>query len=371
MIKGHPPIYIGLYVDDFIYFSDSDEVEKKFEEQFGSQVKTTFDGDITHFLGINFTCVRHSTDDVSIHLSQEAFIDTLLVKAGLDGPECATAPTPYRSGYPVDKIPPKHVDPHTHARIIHAMQSYTGSFQWLASATRPDIATITNILSQYNHCATAGHLEACKRVIRYLKGTKSKGIAFHSRTNTRLQAFVKFPIPKDHLTPFADANWGPQDQATPKFNDPPVELFKSRSLSGYILWMNGPIHWVSKRQTITARSTAEAEIYATDECTKFILHLRHILEELGLTKTLMPKPTTIYNDNAACVAWSHALTTKGLRHVQIRENAIREAIQRGIIKVRHIAGDINISDLFTKEDKDVSHYQTIVGYIIEEQPIRT
>ena len=84
----------------------------------------------------------------------------------------------------------------------------------------------------------------------------------------------------------------------------------------------------------------------------------------------MPKSTTIYNDNAACVAWSHALTTKGLRHVQIRENAIREAIQLGIIKVRHIAGTINISDLFTKEDKDVSHYQTITGYILEEQPIK-
>ena len=132
--------------------------------------------------------------------------------------------------------------------------------------------------------------------------------------------------------------------------------------------MNGPIHWVSKRQTITARSTAEAEIYATDECTKFILHLRHILEELGLADELMPSPTTVYNDNAACVAWSHALTTKGLRHVQIRENAIREAVQLGIIQVRHIGGTINLSDLFTKEDKDVSHFQTIVSYILEEQP---
>ena len=99
--------------------------------------------------------------------------------------------------------------------------------------------------------------------------------------------------------------------------------------------MHGPVHWVSKRQTITARSTAEAEIYATDECTKIIQHLRHILEELHLADKLMPKPTTIYNDNAACVAWSHSVSTKGLRHIQIRENAVREEVQKGHIEVKH------------------------------------
>ena len=79
----------------------------------------------------------------------------------------------------------------------------------------------------------------------------------------------------------------------------------------------------------------------------------------------MPKATTIYNDNAACVAWSHSLSTKGLRHIQIRENAVREEVQAGNIKVKHIAGDLNLSDLFTKEDKGVHHFLRIVDYILE------
>ena len=86
----------------------------------------------------------------------------------------------------------------------------------------------------------------------------------------------------------------------------------------------------------------------------------------------MPNPTTIYNDNTACVSWSHSLSTKGLRHIQIRENAIREEVQAGHIEVKHIAGAINISDIYTKEDKDVSHYQLIVSHIMEPIPqIRT
>lgn len=36
------PITIGLYVDDFVYFSESDEVERRFERLLGSSVKVDF-----------------------------------------------------------------------------------------------------------------------------------------------------------------------------------------------------------------------------------------------------------------------------------------------------------------------------------------
>ena len=160
-------------------------------------------------------------------MSQEAFIDTVLVKSKLDGPEAATCSTPYRSGYPIDKIPKKTYDSATQAHITHKMQQLTGCLQWLATSTRPDIATAVNLISRYNHCATTGHLDACKRVIRYLKGTKTLGIAFHSKRNATLSSFIKFPLNPDIVTPFADANWGPQDQSKPKGNEPELELFKT------------------------------------------------------------------------------------------------------------------------------------------------
>ncbi len=63
----------------------------------------------------------------------------------------------------------------------------------------------------------------------------------------------------------SDANWGPQDATVPTV---PIELppFASRSMSAFYIDLLGPVHWLSKRQTITAGSSAEAEIYATDEC---------------------------------------------------------------------------------------------------------
>jgi hypothetical protein len=122
-------------------------------------------------------------------------------------------------------------------------------------------------------------------------------------------------------------------------------------------------------------SSAEAEIYATDECAKALQQLSYLINGLGLQKQFMPGPTTIWNDNNACVCWSKNTTTKGLRHIQIRENVVRELVQRGLITVQHIAGKFNLSDMFTKEDRDALHYILIRNHIMSNKlpvdPVRT
>mmetsp|Transcript_14765 Transcript_14765/g.21090 ORF Transcript_14765/g.21090 Transcript_14765/m.21090 type:complete len:85 (+) Transcript_14765:1301-1555(+) len=32
ILPNHPPLYLGLYIDDFVYFSESPAVEKEFEQ---------------------------------------------------------------------------------------------------------------------------------------------------------------------------------------------------------------------------------------------------------------------------------------------------------------------------------------------------
>ena len=60
------------------------------------------------------------------------------------------------------------------------------------------------------------------------------------------------------------------------------------------------------------------------------------------------------------------MTTKGLRYIQIRENAVREAIKNGIISLQHIEGTVNIADLFTKEDKNVAHFISIRDILVHD-----
>ena len=70
----------------------------------------------------------------------------------------------------------------------------------------------------------------------------------------------------------------------------------------------------------------------------------------------------------ACVCWSKATTTKGLRHITIRENAIRESVDSRFITVMHVAGKKNIADIFTKEMKDTALFIVLRDLIVSDPP---
>jgi hypothetical protein len=164
------------------------------------------------------------------------------------------------------------------------------------------------------------------------------------------------------------ANWGPQDASQSKHNME-LPLFASRSMSAFYIDLLGPVHWLSKRQSVTAGSSAEAEIYATDECVKFIMELKQILEFLQVDSVFMPDTTTIYNDNKACVQWSKCTTTKGLRHIQMKENRVRENILSKLVSVCHIEGKVNLADIFTKEMRDATHFIAIRDLFMKPRPL--
>ena len=371
VIEGEPPLFLGLFVDDFLYFSESTKVEEAFADKFGKCFDTDFQGDINHFLGIKFNCSRDDEDHVTVHMSQKNDALELIIKAQLDDIATASKDTPYRSGHPVDSVPDIDMPLAERQLLNKLLQEYNGSLNWLSCQTRPDLSTITNILSQFNNKCSPGHIDAARYAIRYLKGTSDLGIQFSSRNNAQIESFVQFPLDPTIITPFTDANWGSQDQSVPNPNDPPIELdlFKTRSIAGFVIWLGGPLTWCSKRQTYTARSSCEAEIGSVDECTKTLQQIANILKDMGLFELFTNGPIVIHNDNAACVQWSHNMTTKGIRYIQIRENAVREQVQAKFIEVEHVAGKLNNSDIFTKEDKDVAHFQQCRNTLVVPPPL--
>ena len=94
---------------------------------------------------------------------------------------------------------------------------------------------------------------------------------------------------------------------------------------------------------------------ATNECTTELLHVKLRAQDLGMADAY--KRIIIYNDNQAAVGWCSSLTNKGMKHINLRECKVREAVIDGDIRVLHIAGVINASDIFTKELKDAAHFR--------------
>jgi hypothetical protein len=49
---------------------------------------------------------------------------------------------------------------------------------WAATQSRPDISYATSVLARYLRKPTDEHMNAAKRVLCYLKGTRKHGLAF-------------------------------------------------------------------------------------------------------------------------------------------------------------------------------------------------
>jgi hypothetical protein len=76
---------------------------------------------------------------------------------------------------------------------------------WLGMSTRPDIATITNILAKYTTKCTKAHINQVKQVIRHLKGTKTLDLQFTSKQMSKIESqHVKFLI--QEITLMCDTN---------------------------------------------------------------------------------------------------------------------------------------------------------------------
>ena len=103
-MPGHPPIYGGLYVDDFIYFSASKLVETEFERRIkeDQNMLVDFEGDLKMFLGMKWQQIADN-ESLTIHLPKEATIRAIVEELGLV--DANSFPTPYISGCPADKIP--------------------------------------------------------------------------------------------------------------------------------------------------------------------------------------------------------------------------------------------------------------------------
>jgi len=95
ILPGQPPIYIGIYVDNIIYFSTCDAVERKFEELLAGLVSVEFMGQVSHFLGIEFAWHYHDDGNLTVHLTQQSFAENLVESMGFAYLSLSTYVTPY------------------------------------------------------------------------------------------------------------------------------------------------------------------------------------------------------------------------------------------------------------------------------------
>ena len=307
-----------LWVDDICIFSNDDEMMKKLT----SMLKTKYTiseqrGDI--FVGIE---VEQTKDGLYLH--QQKYIEKKIqeYEEKLKGL--------HKVYYPMST----NIDLNDFEKELKTnYMEVIGSLMYPMVTARPDIATAVSKLASASHNHCERHYEAAKKVLKYLELTKKYGL-FYPKAND----FI--------LRAYADANYGGNV----------TENDGGRSTSGYcIMFGDCLISWKSKLQRKVALSTMESEYYALSECTKEVLWLRYLLEEIGFTQD---KPTTIYQDNHACVtiAQDAKFRTK-TRHIHVRHHFVRKEIEDKNIILERVKSQDMKADGFTKLYKTRSEFE--------------
>ena len=164
-----------------------------------------FMGKLSHFLGIKFYWHQQEYNHITAYITQEVFANHLVESNGLD--DANPVETPYILGHTIDSIPHHSISPQEQQKNTNQMQTIVRSLLWLSGGTRPDFSTTTSMLSRHTHYTTKQHIKATKYVIKYIKGTKNRGISFSRKINASISDFLKFPVDPSKLLPLCDANW--------------------------------------------------------------------------------------------------------------------------------------------------------------------
>ncbi|CAB4007653.1 Hypothetical predicted protein, partial [Paramuricea clavata] len=122
------------------------------------------------------------------------------------------------------------------------------------------------------------HWTAAKRILRYMKGTIDYGITFDGNKQTEVQ-----------LNGYVDADW----RSNPNGR---------KSQSGYLFTLCGRvISWASKKQSVVALSSTEAEYDAASLACQEAVWLRVLHENISFVQN---KPTMIKEDNRGAITLS-------------------------------------------------------------------
>ena len=112
--------------------------------------------------------------------------------------------------------------------------------------------------------------------------------------------------------------------------------------------LNGAaISWKSKRQSVVALSTTEAEFVAASSLVQEVIYARRLLSNLGFPQT---KPTAVFEDNTTCIKWAEGAVggTDRAKHIDLREHFVHEAQQNCTLELQPIKSEDNVADLLTK-----------------------
>ncbi|RDX96277.1 Copia protein, partial [Mucuna pruriens] len=189
------------------------------------------------------------------------------------------------------------------------------------SHTRPDIACVVGVVSQFMHDPKERHLQAVERILQYLKASLGKGLSFKKESTLSMEIYTN-----------ADYAGSVMDR---------------RFTFRYCMLLGGNlVTWRRKKQNMVVRSSVESKFQAMARDIFEGLWMKIILDYLKV-KYEGPIKLLYGNNSAISIAYNPVQhdTTK---HIEIDGYFIKEKLNSGLVVTAHVPIGLQVVDVFTK-----------------------
>ena len=312
-------VILGVIVDDFVITGNSDKAIDTVKDELMKAWDCTWMGDLEWCINLR---VRRNMEEGTMTIDQSQYIDEIVERFNLQ--QAAPVSTPADPAVQLTKAmgPVNHDEREKMARIPYSRA--VGSVLY-ARLTRIDCLAAISEVARFMNNPGPDHWKAVKRIIRYLKATRTWGLCYRA-TMQKTGKWI--------LTLYVDSGYA-------------MDPDNRRSRYGYIIFLNAnPVAFGTGLSAKTATSTPEAEYIAMAHGLKELLWTYQILTTMGIQVEL---PMRVLEDNQACIQIAdNPISQRKTRHIDIRYHFIRDYINDGYITVQYCPTKQMLADILTK-----------------------
>lgn len=342
-VKGDFKITLAVYVDDSIVSYDKEEVYKALITELKNKFEISQEGDAKSFLG---SLIKYDYEKGILTLTQEKFIEETLVNFDMQNANPISTPMEAKTAFSKEQCPPEE---EKDAATVKSYQCLVGCLMWLVAVCRPDIAYAVIKLARYGNNPGVVHIQAARRVLRYLGGTKHLGICYRAdQTQSPITMLNALPGDKVCVIPRKPDGSIPTNQMFAYADASNLDDFDScRSTSGMVIFLGGLIAWLSRLIKVIVLSTTEAEYYALSDTIKTVMYFRDVLSDIGSGQD---NPTPIAEDNEGCLhlAVENRHAADRTRHMAARRLWVIQGVRDKICEIKKCPTTEMLADFMTK-----------------------
>jgi hypothetical protein len=332
-------IRFTLVVDDFAVLwtnkRDMDHLVHTLTQLY--QIKINWAG--TKYLGMDISINRKQRH---VTLTMPKYIDRLLYKVKPDGIKGSNTPAVY--------TPPNYANPGAQRATVDEsdtaseddkklLQSVVGTLLYYSRAVDPSISPAVHALGSIQSNPSKNDMKKLDKLLQYVSKHRNIGIRYYA-SNMILQLM-------------SDASYLCRPRA--------ASVVGSLAYLGSPYGINGPISCHSKMISCVVASVAEAELAGGFQIAQAAVHFRRILHDLGYPQP----PTLLRMDNTVAIGIATAsINAKRSKSMDMRFFWIIDRIKQGQFLVKHVSGQWNIADHFTKPLPRAKFWQFLYYLVI-------